>query len=152
VTNKLIFLPSNLFKGNSLKCDRLLYHWPPQEIINKINTMMTATQFGGPIFLLPWLKYIIPDQVRIPRTLHWRCSSLAAVCIKQETTIVSKVTRCVFEKLAQNVVLPIFVNIKTSCMLRVKGSMNVGYLCNFSKNCSKKTIAHWAKIRPIWSP
>jgi hypothetical protein len=34
-----------------------------QEIINKVNIMMTATQLGGPIFIFPWLKHIIPDQV-----------------------------------------------------------------------------------------
>jgi len=36
-----------------------------QEIINKVNIMMTATQLGGPIFIFPWLKHIIPDQVSI---------------------------------------------------------------------------------------
>jgi hypothetical protein len=30
--------------------------------------------------------------------------------------------------------------------------MNKCNFCNFQKNSPKKTIAQWAKIRPIWSP
>jgi hypothetical protein len=34
-----------------------------QEIVNKVNIMMTGTQVGGPMFIFPWLRHIIPDQV-----------------------------------------------------------------------------------------
>ena len=32
-------------------------------IIKRINDLMTATPLGGLIFIIPWLKYIIPDLV-----------------------------------------------------------------------------------------
>jgi len=34
-----------------------------KEIITKINIMMTGTALGGPMFVFPWLKHIIPKQV-----------------------------------------------------------------------------------------
>jgi hypothetical protein len=36
-----------------------------KEIINKINIMMTGTALGGPMFIFPWLKHIIPKQVNL---------------------------------------------------------------------------------------
>jgi hypothetical protein len=41
-----------------------------QEIVNKVNIMMTGTQVGGPMFIFPWLRHIIPDQVTY---IHSRC-------------------------------------------------------------------------------
>ena len=35
-------------------------------VINKINIMMTGTPLGGPMFIFPWMKHLIPDQVLGP--------------------------------------------------------------------------------------
>jgi hypothetical protein len=34
-----------------------------KEVISKVNIMMTGIAFGGPIFVFPWLKYVIPKLV-----------------------------------------------------------------------------------------
>ena len=44
--------------------EKLEYDDPKlKEIIERVNDVMMANQVGGLIFIIPWLKHIIPDLV-----------------------------------------------------------------------------------------